>query len=252
MLRRAIRPQLEQLEGRCLPSTSPALSIGSVAHPDGISGQTALVFTVSLSQPSHGTVSVNYATADGTATVAESDYVPTKGTLKFAPGQTAETITVLVNGNPTPEPDETFFVNLSGAVRASIANGHGVGTIQDNTPTAADASLSTYQDTGITGNLLAYNPVPAGDTLSVSTINGSAANVGTTITLSSGALLTVHANGSYIYDPNGAFDYLANASATDSFTYTVVDSRGLESNTGTVTITVYALYYGPYSYWGTW
>jgi VCBS repeat-containing protein len=186
-------------------------------------------------------VSVNFATADGTATVVDKDYVSRKGMLTFAPGQTAKTITVLVNGNPVVEPDETFFVKLSGARYASIANATGVGTIQNNTPTAVDDYYTTDQVTPVSGNVLANDIGPTGDTLTVSTVNGTAANVSTQITLASGALLTVLADGIYVYDPNGAFNYLApGQAASDSFTYTAADSAGVQSNTATVTITVYS------------
>ncbi len=51
------------------------------------------MFTVTLDRPSTGTVTLNYATANGTAT-AGSDYVAGSGTLTFAPGETSKTIHV--------------------------------------------------------------------------------------------------------------------------------------------------------------
>jgi VCBS repeat-containing protein len=235
--RSSFRPRLEPLDERALPSVT--LSINDVAHVNHVGGQTAYQFTVSLSQPSKQPVSVNYATADGTATAAEGDYVPTAGTLKFARGQTSQTITVLVNGTSVAEPDETFTVKLSKPSRATIADGTGVGTILELVPTAADDGTRTYQAQVATGNVLANDTDPAGGGLTVGTVNGSAANVGATIQLASGALLRVNADGSYTYDPNGAFPYLgAGQSATDSFTYTATDALGTPTNTATVTINV--------------
>jgi hypothetical protein len=80
-------------------------------------------------------VTVNYATADGTA-VAGTDYAATSGTLTFAPGgPLAQTVTVQVNGDTAIESNETLFLNLSGAVGAPIADAQGVGTIiDDDTP----------------------------------------------------------------------------------------------------------------------
>jgi hypothetical protein len=129
MSRRAFRPQLERLDGRCLPSGLPALSIDNVAQISTAGQPTEFVFTVSLSKASKQQVSVNYTTVDGTATAADGDYVPMSGTLTFAPGQTSETIRVLVNGDSVPDHPEGFFVDLSGASRASIANAVGDGTI---------------------------------------------------------------------------------------------------------------------------
>src|SRR5581483_8518213 len=95
----SFRPQVESLHGRVLPSGNPAISIGDVALAEGNAGQRAFVFTVSLSEASSKQVSVKYATANGTARAGDGDFVGTSGTLRFAPGETTKTITVLVNGD---------------------------------------------------------------------------------------------------------------------------------------------------------
>jgi len=110
----------------------PSLSVNSVALPEGSSGSSAFTFTVSLSAPSASPVTVQYVTADGTATVANNDYVPTSGTLTFAPGQTVQTVTVLVNGDTVSEPNEAFYVNLSNPSGATLATSQGTGTIKND------------------------------------------------------------------------------------------------------------------------
>lgn len=85
---------------------------------------------VTLSAASDWPVTLDFATADGTAT-AGSDYAA-NGTLNFAPGDTAEPVTVLVNGDLVDESNETFFVNLSNPTNALIDDGLGVGTIIDD------------------------------------------------------------------------------------------------------------------------
>ncbi len=107
----------------------PAISINDVAVDEGNFGTTPATFTVSLSNPSFQTITVDYATADGTATVADGDYLPASGTVTFLPGDTSEDVTVTVNGDTKIEPDEDFFVNLSNPVNATIADGQGEGTI---------------------------------------------------------------------------------------------------------------------------
>ena len=84
---------------------------------EGNAGTTAATFTVTLSAAATFPVTVNYATANGTAT-AGSDYTAASGTLTFAPGQTSKPITVTVNGDTAVEPNETFFVNLSAPTNA--------------------------------------------------------------------------------------------------------------------------------------
>ena len=90
---------------------------------------TSFVFTVSLSGQPLYPVTVTYATANGTAT-ANSDYLPTSGTLGFPVGVTTRTIKVTVIGDKTREPNETFFLNLSNpSPNAYLGDSQGLGTI---------------------------------------------------------------------------------------------------------------------------
>ena len=110
---------------------TPSLSINDVTVAEGDSSTTPATFTVTLSAASSFTVTVNYATADNTAT-AGSDYQSTSGTLTFNPGETTKPVTVLVNGDTTFEQPESFFVNLSSPTNATILDGQGVGTITND------------------------------------------------------------------------------------------------------------------------
>jgi len=111
--------------------STPELSINDVSVNEGDSGTTNADFTVTLSAASSVAVTVNYATAPGTATTP-ADYASAAGTLTFAPGETQKTVSVAVNGDVIDEPNETFVVNLSGAANAVIVDAQGVGTIIDD------------------------------------------------------------------------------------------------------------------------
>jgi Calx-beta domain/PASTA domain/RTX calcium-binding nonapeptide repeat (4 copies) len=113
----------------------PALSVSDVAVTEGNAGTTNAIFTVSLDVESGQAVSVDYATADGTAN-APPDYAPQGGTLQFAPGETKKTIAIAVNGETLFEPSETFFVTLTNANSAAIADGTGIGTIVNDDASA--------------------------------------------------------------------------------------------------------------------
>ena len=93
------------------------MSIDSVARFED--APTAFTFTVTLSNPSSTNVTVVYSTANGTAT-AGSDYTTAGGTLTFAPGETSKTVTVVVSGDTTFEPNETFTVGLSAPSGATL------------------------------------------------------------------------------------------------------------------------------------
>ncbi|MEQ9274177.1 Ig-like domain-containing protein [Roseibium album] len=110
----------------------------------------------------------------------------------------------------------------------------------DNTaPVSADDSYTVGEDGLLSGeNLLANDTDADGDGLSVASVNGSSASVGSQIVLDSGALLTVNADGTFDYDPNGAFDELdAGEKGADSFTYQVSDGNG-GLDTATVNLTI--------------
>jgi hypothetical protein len=110
----------------------PTFSINDVTMNEGNSGPTSFVFTVTKSGSTGLSSSVNFTTQDGTATLADNDYQMNSGMLNFGPSDTMMQITVLVNGDTTVEPDETFNVHLSGAVNATIFDADGTGTITND------------------------------------------------------------------------------------------------------------------------
>lgn len=103
-------------------------SIADAAIIEGKKDTRPLTFTVTLSQPAGAGVSVSYATRDGRAT-AGSDYIASYGTVAFAAGTTAATISVDVLGDKHREPDETFFVDLTGATGTALQQATATGTI---------------------------------------------------------------------------------------------------------------------------
>ena len=135
-------------------ATLPALSVGDVSMREGDSGTAELMFIVTLDKAATGLVTVNYATADGTAT-AGSDYAVLTGTLTFAAGETSKMVHVVVNGDTAVEAAETFSLTLSGATGATIADATAVGQITDD---------DTQQDPGNgTGKVWLINSVSGAD-----------------------------------------------------------------------------------------
>ena len=103
----------------------------SIADAQLIESRANMIFTLTLSAPSAQTVTVTAATANNTA-AAGSDYLAKTGPVTFMPGQTTQTFAVAVISDTLVEGNETFFVNLSNAINATIADGQAVGTIIDN------------------------------------------------------------------------------------------------------------------------
>jgi CSLREA domain-containing protein len=119
----------------------PSLSIDDVTRAEGNSGTTDFTFTVTKTGATEVNASVNFATQDGSATVADNDYQSNSGTLTFLPADTTKTVTVHVNGDTTPETDETFTVHLSGETDATVSRADGTGTIQNDDESASAGQL---------------------------------------------------------------------------------------------------------------
>lgn len=128
------------LNGVPLGTTStPVLSASNAtANVSSTTAGTA-VFTVTLSQAATTPVTVNYATADGTAK-AGIDYTAASGTLTIPAGQTRGTITIAVPKAATWKADATFTLNLSSPSGATLGTSQAVGTVHSlNTPPATGA-----------------------------------------------------------------------------------------------------------------
>jgi hypothetical protein len=133
---------LDDTDGLVRFFLQPSIAISDVTLPEGDTGTTPFEFLVQLSAPSPLEVRVDYATLDGTATVADNDYQPASGTLVFAPGEITKTIVVLVQGDTKVEPDETFFVQLSNLVNVTADRTTATGTIlNDDQPPVTDAGI---------------------------------------------------------------------------------------------------------------
>ncbi len=123
----------------------PAISINDVVQLEGNAGITSFVFRMTLSNASPQPVSVVIATSPGTAT-PNVDYNSTTGTITFVPGVTTQNLTIQVIGDTQVEQNETFFVNLSGAVNGTIADPQGQGTIvDDENPTLAINDVAIFE-----------------------------------------------------------------------------------------------------------
>jgi Big-like domain-containing protein/Calx-beta domain-containing protein len=206
----------------------PALSISDATATEATSGTASAAFTVSLSTPSGKAVSVDYSTSDGTASAASGDYPETSGTLYLRPGTTSKSVSVPVNSDTNSEPDETFFLNLSGPENATVADDKGEGTIVDSTPvngapTANNDSYSTNQDKPLrvaAPGLLSNDSDPEGGALTAVEATDPAHGE-----------VFVRADGSFAYFPEEG--YLG----ADSFTYKALDGSN-SSESATVEITV--------------
>gem|GEM_PF-710659 len=159
----------------------PSLSIGDVTLNEGNAGTTTFTFTVSLSAPAGaGGVTFDIATADGTAD--GSDYVPSSLISQTIPaGSTSFSFDVAVDGDVTPEADETFFVNVANVTGANVTDAQGVGTIvnddaaphlgiDDVTKNEGNAGTTTY-----TFTVSLDEPAPAGGiSFDIATADGTA------------------------------------------------------------------------------
>ncbi|MGB7326276.1 MAG: Calx-beta domain-containing protein [Rubripirellula sp.] len=202
-------------------SISPAtVSVGEAAG--------TATFTVTRATGSDGAVTVDFATANGTAT-AGSDYTANTGTLSFADGETSKTITVAITNDTAVESDETFTVTLSNAT-----GGATLGTTTVSTATIVDNDTVT--------------PVPGVLSISPATVSvGEAAGNATfTVTRTGGSdgAVTVGyttANGTATagsdYTANNGTVSFADGETSKTISVAILNDTAVESNeTFTVTL----------------
>jgi hypothetical protein len=202
---------------------APTLSVNDVSVTEGNAGATTATFTVTLSGASGKAVTVDWATADGTA-IQPSDYTVGSGTLTFVPGDTTRSIIVTVNGDVDAELGETFRVLLSAASNATLGDAVGVGTIVDDELLAVVGidEPTAFEDTGtITFTVTLSHPSVSSVTVDWSTAAGTATNgpdyfdTNGIVTFAPGdttqtVAITVNADGAYELDETMAVD-LSNA-----------------------------------------
>lgn len=216
----------------------PCISISDVSIPEGDTGTTNAVFNVTLSQPVTETVRVNYQLNAGTATVG-TDLQTVSGRLAISPGQTTTTINVPIMGDVSDEFDETFAVNLSSPLNASIGKFTGSGGILDDDPEPTltindisrnEGSSSTQYNFQVTLSAPSGKSIP----LRFSTADGTAVNpedyfaVNVNTTIQPGATsasfgVTVPGDNTHEPDEN----FFANISETSNVT--VIDGQGIGS-----------------------
>jgi predicted extracellular nuclease len=166
------------------------LSVNDVSASEGNAGTASFSFTVGLSDPAPaGGVTFDIASADGTATTADNDYVAKSLTGQSIPeGGTSYTFDVTVNGDTNVETDESYFVNVTNVTGATVSDGQGQGTIQnDDSPCG-----------------LAYTPIHG--------IQGSGLSAAITGTVTTEGIVvgdfegTSSQQGFYLQSPDASFD----------------------------------------------
>lgn len=212
--------QVAQAVGTILnDDAGPALSVSGQVVTEGLDGTTGLVFNVTLSAASALDTTVDFATANGTAT-AGVDYVATTGSLQIAAGDTTATVTVPVLGDALFEPDETLLLTLSGAANATIGVAQATGTIanDDTAPIVSIEDLSADEGHAGVSNFAVRVGLsaPAGLPVTVryattagSASNGSdfAATTGTAVIAAgtTGAFIQVAVQGDVLHEADETF-----------------------------------------------
>jgi hypothetical protein len=219
-------------DGTWSPDDPTSVSIRDATVTEGNTGTVNATFTVILSRATNVDVTVQYATADVTAT-AGSDYTAASGTVTIPAGQTSATVTVAVRGDRLPEPTETFAVNLTAATGASIIRGRGIGTILDDEPRISISDVSKYEGrkgmkTTFTFTVTLSVPYDQPVTVSYRTVNGTATTADNDYVAKSGTLtfvpgettktITIEVKGDNKREPNETFYLdLFNLSSNASF-----------------------------------
>lgn len=152
-----------QAQGRINNDDTASLSIGDVLVNEGNSGTSSATFIVRLSAPLPNPVYFNIATSDGTAT-AGSDYVARSHTNKFMDaGRTMQAFDVVINGDTTVEPNESFNVTISNVTGAILADGHAVAIISNDDGAAAPGPGTSSAQGLSSAPVLVFYDLPWGE-----------------------------------------------------------------------------------------
>src|SRR5207248_2751634 len=237
----------------------PALSVNDISLLEGDAGTKTFTFTISLSAPAPATVTFDIATQDGTATTADNDYVQRSLTAQtIAAGANSYTYDVTVNGDTVIEPNQNFSVNVSNASGATILDGQGTGTIQnDDSPVLSINDVSANEgDSGpttFTFTVSLTQPAQTGGvTFDIATADGSAiagsdylARSLTSQTIPAGQQLysfDVTVNGDTLVEPNEAF--LVNVTNVSGATVLDGQGQGTIQNDDTASLVISQIYPG--------
>ena len=219
---------------------------------DGNGGTATATVTVTINGVNDGPTAADdtAGTSQDNAVVIDvlaNDSDPDANDVLSVTSASASNGSVVINGDGTLTytPDAGF--SGSDSISYTIDDGNGGTasatvdvTVSDTNdmPQAQDDTIAANEGNTRIGNVLSNDSDPDGDPLSVTEVNGSAANVGVQMQLASGAFLTVEADGDVIFVTNGAYNHLSvGDSASETFTYTVSDGNG-GTSTATATITI--------------
>lgn len=222
---------------------APVLTVGDVSLAEGNAGTTTFSFPFTLSAPSAKTITISYATANGTAT-AGTDFANAAGNVTFVAGETSKMVDVLVTGDTVPEPTRSFTLTLSNPQNVTPPIAAPVGTIINDDGAAMTLSIDNVAIAeGNAGTKVATFTVSCAGTgnwsVSYSTSNGTAAGDSDfvaitapvalpTVSCASTQTISVTVNGDNEFEVDETFTVnLSNPSADVA----IVDSQGL----GTIT-----------------
>jgi hypothetical protein len=108
-------------------------------------GAGGVAITVTRSGDSASAVTVDYATSSGTAS-ERTDFIPALGTLRFAPGETTKTFTVLIIDNLTPESDETIDLMLFNPTGGAVLSAPDAAVVTISDDDSAPSSVNPVDE----------------------------------------------------------------------------------------------------------
>jgi hypothetical protein len=175
-------------------ATLPTVSVNDVSITEGTGSTKTLTFTIT--QSARGKSKVSFTTVRDTAK-APADFLVKTGSVRYAGNKLTKSVSVTILGDALDEPDETFFLELTGATGATIEDGEGIGTIQDDdlppivqVPPTLSVPEGQDGDTTTVATIDVTLSAPSGQQVSVdwATADGSGAMAGSDYESGSGTL----------------------------------------------------------------